>query len=319
MVYNTVLIPAATSTENLQALEEVKDFFTTDLGRGGNERWIYHILPEEVLDSKLVELADPQTRSNIDIITFQSCDAYESLNQDRFSAEDWDLPGGRWSFNAIYDGHCGHDTVEYVQSNFPSLVKASLERLLQTSGPGYLVDPSQVSRVLFKAVQQVDQSIVDALFRLFPQSQLEQMSEDEVEQHLHQHQSEWSDLAARCTQGSTVLAALSDPSRCHLWVVNLGDSQAVLGLRSPEADNGWSTKALSSSHNGNNPDERQRVAQEHPGEPHCLADNRLIGYLAPTRAIGDTWLKIPAIYTQKLFSRHCSDWLSLPRSQLFAS
>ncbi|KAG9316522.1 hypothetical protein JVU11DRAFT_2572 [Chiua virens] len=45
-MYNVVSLTAATSTENLQALDEVKDFCTTDLGRGGKQRWTYHILPE---------------------------------------------------------------------------------------------------------------------------------------------------------------------------------------------------------------------------------------------------------------------------------
>lgn len=104
MLYNVVSLSAATSTENLQALEEVKDFCTTDLGRGGRQRWTYHILSESAIDSELRRLCDPQSFPSVDSVTFQPCTEYVTLNQDRYSVEQWSLPGGTWHFNAVYDG-----------------------------------------------------------------------------------------------------------------------------------------------------------------------------------------------------------------------
>ena len=104
MIYNVVNLAAATSTENLQALEEVKYFCTTDLGRGGKQRWTYHILPEGAVDSHLHRLCDPRSSHSVDSVTFQPCSEYAHLNQDRYSAEEWDLHGGIWQFNAVYDG-----------------------------------------------------------------------------------------------------------------------------------------------------------------------------------------------------------------------
>jgi pyruvate dehydrogenase phosphatase len=104
MIYSTVNLQAATSTENLQALEEVKDFCTTDLGRGGKERWTYHMLPEAALDVELHRMSNATSSRSVDSVTFQPCAAYANLNQDRYSIEEWELPGGVWQFTAIYDG-----------------------------------------------------------------------------------------------------------------------------------------------------------------------------------------------------------------------
>lgn len=104
MLYNVVSLSAATSTENLQALEEVKDFCTTDLGRGGKQRWTYHHLSKNAVDNELRRLSDPHSSHSVDSVTFQPCTEYVSLNQDRYSIEEWDLHGGIWQFNAVYDG-----------------------------------------------------------------------------------------------------------------------------------------------------------------------------------------------------------------------
>lgn len=104
MVYSTVNLQAATSAENLEALEEVKDFCTTDLGRGGKERWTYHMLPEAALDVELNRMSNATSSRSVDSVTFQPCTAYANLNQDRYSNEEWELPGGVWQFTAIYDG-----------------------------------------------------------------------------------------------------------------------------------------------------------------------------------------------------------------------
>lgn len=103
-MYNVVTLSAATSTENLQALEEVKDFRTTDLGRGGRHRWTYHILSESAVDGELQRLCEHRSSKSVDSVTFQPCSEYGAFNQDRYNVEEWDLHGGIWQFNAIYDG-----------------------------------------------------------------------------------------------------------------------------------------------------------------------------------------------------------------------
>ncbi|KAH7922369.1 protein serine/threonine phosphatase 2C [Leucogyrophana mollusca] len=316
MVYGVVAIPAATSSENLQALEEVKDFCTTDLGRGGHERWTYHILPEPTLSVELQTMSNARSRRYVDSVTFQPCAAYASLNQDRYSIEDWDLPGGSWTFTAIFDGHCGHDTVNYVQRRLPSMIRMSLQALLQST-PNSPLNPELVSKVLTSSIRHLDDSIRSDLLSLLPPEQLENMNDAQLDQHVLHHYPEWCDVSAKCTQGSTVLVALTDPHNRNLWVANLGDSQAVLGTR--RGSGKWSAVMINSTHNGNNPSERRRIMRDHPGEQNCVSDNRVIGYLAPTRAVGDTWLKLPAIYTRRAFARHSPEWLSPGMIQQYAS
>jgi len=306
MIYSTVNLQAATSTENLQALEEVKDFCTTDLGRGGKERWTYHMLPEAALDVELHRMSNASSSKSVDSVTFQPCAAYANLNQDRYSIEEWELPGGVWQFTAIYDGHCGHDTVNYVHKRLPSMVRISLQALLQ-SVPTTSLKPELVSEALCNTVRHLDETIRSDLFDFLPHDRLAKMSDIQLNRLISQRDSEWNAVSARCTQGSTVLLALSDPLKKNVWILNLGDSVAVLGRRSLSGK--WSAVIANSMHNGNNPAECQRIQREHPSESACITDNRVLGYLAPTRALGDTWLKVPSVYTRRVFAPHLQDWL----------
>ncbi|KAF9244851.1 phosphatase 2C-like domain-containing protein [Melanogaster broomeanus] len=308
MVYDVISLSAATSTENLQALEEVKDFCTTDLGRGGKQRWTYHRLSESVIDNELQRLSDARSSNSVDSVTFQPYSEYTYLNQDRYSVEEWDLHGGAWQFNAVYDGHCGHDTVNFVYKRLPSMIRMSLQALLSSSSDT-VPSPELVSEALSNAIRHLDDSIRSDLFDFLPSDKLTSMSDAQLSDYIRRHKSEWDTISARCTQGATVILSLMDPLKRNLWIVNLGDSQAVLARkRSSE----WSALILNSLHNGNNPTECQRIMREHPGEYQCVSDNRVVGYLAPTRAIGDTWLKVPAVYTRRVLGEYTPDWMSPP-------
>ncbi|EGO00161.1 hypothetical protein SERLA73DRAFT_72899 [Serpula lacrymans var. lacrymans S7.3] len=316
IIYNVVSLPAATSSDNLNALEEVKDFLTTDLGRGGSERWTYRLLPEHSLNSEIERISTPQSHRSVDSVTFQPCTTYTARSQDRYSIEEWDLPGGNWLFTAIYDGHCGHDTVTYAQRRLPSMVRMSLQALLKSASSSSL-RPELVSRTLYDTIRHLDDSIRSDLFDLFPPDKLERMSDSQIKQHILNNGAAWAEISPMCTQGSTVLITLTDPSRKNLWVANLGDSQAVLGTR--RSPGKWTPVVINASHNGNNPSERQRIMREHPGEPYSISEERVVGYLAPTRAVGDTWLKIPAAYSRRLFTKYCPEWMSPRQVHEFAN
>jgi pyruvate dehydrogenase phosphatase len=99
-----VSIPSASSSENLQALQEVSDFSTTDMGRGGRERWTYRILREPLLSMELARMSNACSHRFVDSVTFQPCPLYHSRSQDRRIVEDWDMPNGSWLFTAVLDG-----------------------------------------------------------------------------------------------------------------------------------------------------------------------------------------------------------------------
>lgn len=104
--------------------------------------------------------------------------------------------------------------------------------------------------------------------------------------------------ARLCMYGTTALVALVDPDHQNLWVANVGDCQAGLSspflilahlltfplvLVSPNGPRKWKSELLTSNHNCDNDAEISRVVSEHPGEPECILDRRVLGALAPTR------------------------------------
>jgi pyruvate dehydrogenase phosphatase len=112
-----VSLTAATSLENLRALNEVRDFATTDMGLGGPELWTYRILQEPGLSTELQRLANPLSVGGVDAIDFQPCQLHEFRTQDRKCIEHWQMPSGglggppgggtgTWVFTAIFDGQC---------------------------------------------------------------------------------------------------------------------------------------------------------------------------------------------------------------------
>lgn len=94
----------------------------------------------------------------------------------------------------------------------------------------------------------------------------------------------------------------------------------MLGTRNSDSAAGWSAELLNVIHDGLNQEELARISAEHLGEVDCVRDDKVIGFLAPTRgrsehsgpivrriivrltALGDTWLKLPSTYTRRIFA-----------------
>lgn len=56
-------------------------------------------------------------------------------------------------------------------------------------------------------------------------------------------------------------------------------------LLSPKFTGDWDVEFLTTEHNGDNDAEIDRVYREHPGEPECVVNRRVLGALAPTRGM----------------------------------
>jgi len=220
------------------------------------------------------------------------------------------LPSGLkfWKYIA---GHAGHATVEHAFRTLPSMIKQALESLLRSfRGHGF---SAAISGILSDCITRFDHSITNDFTRIFPggPAALQGMSSTQI-RHLFQARmsggpgSQDLTAVARCLQGSTTIVTLTDPSKHNLWIANLGDSQAgMVGLnptdRQPSSSSyltffnaylvlasrthagGWSATFVTAPHDGNNRSEVMRVRNQHPGEPECLEDNRIIGLLGPTR------------------------------------
>src|SRR5260221_2490627 len=98
-----VSLTAATSLENLRALNEVRDFATTDMGLGGPERWTYRVLQEPGLSAELQRLANPLSIGGIDAIEFPTCQLHEVSTPDQKWIEDSPMAfaGGTLGITAI--------------------------------------------------------------------------------------------------------------------------------------------------------------------------------------------------------------------------
>uniref|UniRef100_A0A8C2YYR4 Si:ch211-15p9.2 n=1 Tax=Cyclopterus lumpus TaxID=8103 RepID=A0A8C2YYR4_CYCLU len=86
-------------------------------------------------------------------------------------------------------------------------------------------------------------------------------------------------------------ACVTHVSKGVLHVANLGDSRAVLGVKEPNGS--WSAVSLTNDHNAQNPEELQRILEEHPPSERKTAvrHDRLLGLLLPFRAFGDVRFK----------------------------
>lgn len=73
----------------------------------------------------------------------------------------------------------------------------------------------------------------------------------------------------------------------HMYVANIGDSMAVMGVCSDKG--AWSTRQITREHTADNPAEVKRILSEHPSSEadSVLKAGRLLGHLYPLRAFGD--------------------------------
>lgn len=91
-------------------------------------------------------------------------------------------------------------------------------------------------------------------------------------------------LSVAMSGSVAVVAQIDGP---HLHVAGVGDCQAVLGVLSE--DGAWTAKTMSVEHNTDNRAEVERILSEHPvnEKSTVIKMERLLGQLAPLRALGD--------------------------------
>ncbi|KAI0829675.1 protein serine/threonine phosphatase 2C [Trametes gibbosa] len=297
-----------------RAFDEVKDFATTDMDRGGPERWTYRMLPEPAVEEELRKLACPQTVGRADAVTLQPCRTWHYRSQDRHRVEEWAMPGGTWTYTAVFDGHMNHHTVDHISAALGPHLKDSLAAALR-SGHSQSALNTLVSGVIGHSLESLDGALVSDFLDVFPSSkpeELRRLQPSRVKQLLRGPPTDRKNTghlkAARAFGGTTALVALVDPTESYLWVANVGDCVAVLGQKDPAGT--WRGSVVNSIHNGSNPGELERIRAEHPEETDCTWNNRVLGFLAPTRAIGDAWLKLPAVYAELTFKHLDADWLT---------
>ncbi|KAG6375879.1 phosphatase 2C-like domain-containing protein [Boletus reticuloceps] len=200
-----------------------------------------------------------------------------------------------------YAGHLGDATVEHAAYHMPIIVREFLEEITRKHR-GRAVPPPLIADMFSSAIRAFDDAIANDVLELFPGGlqSVRNMPDDEIYTTLNDHATGGQNFkkARLCMYGTTALVALVDPDHENLWLANLGDCQGVMISETDHRT--WNFEILTTSHNGTNEHEVQRVKSEHPGESECVDDDRVLGAIAPFRCIGDTPFKQPPEFTRRI-------------------
>ncbi|TFK64337.1 protein serine/threonine phosphatase 2C [Pluteus cervinus] len=272
----------------------------------------YQVLEENELWKELNIMARPQTRSletsatssnergwRADMINFQPSPT--TRTQDRYIVTTLDLHGQKWTLTGVFDGHLGDATVEHVAHHLPIIIRDFMRDALANATPS-TITPAYISELFSKAIVAFDDAIAGDVLDLFGGIEgLENFSDAQIRSIIndrHRGGANWQKVRL-CMYGTTALVALVDPEHQNLWVANLGDCQAVM-VTSRGDEDGWNVEMLTTNHNGDNDAEVERVRLQHPGEPECVIDRRVLGALAPFRCLGDVPFKQPPEFTRRI-------------------
>lgn len=185
-----------------------------------------------------------------------------------------------WYEWAIFDGHAGSRTSQFLKDNLPKVVGEHLWEAKCMNKPNEALIVSTIK----KAFQSVDDEII---------------KESGKTLQAGGPFAEMVTTGAIAYAGSCALMALYDPVRSILRIANVGDSRAVLG-RWNSASQRYEAMPLSVDQTGFNQDEVERIAADHPGEEGIVdpESGRVFG-LAITRAFGDArWKWAEELYAK---------------------
>ncbi|KAJ3752243.1 phosphatase 2C-like domain-containing protein [Lentinula raphanica] len=252
-------------------------------------------------------------------------------NEDRFAiSEEWRLSGHYWQFIAVFDGHGGSTTAQYLAKHFTSHLRRSMElsfsytpesapspippspSTLQmpsaTTGdrndlspsPFILFTEKNISEFLRRQVRAFDEDLGQAVKDICPHPEL--LSDKEAFELYKNHR----EVIARARCGSTMAGILLDKTEMRMWVCCVGDSSVVLSTKSANSEKRKAV-LLNRHHTPHTPQEYHRVSMAHPSQERnniwLDGQERIFGTLSMTRAFGDFMYKFPTSFTTMLFSK----------------
>lgn len=175
------------------------------------------------------------------------------------------------SFFGIFDGHSGTFTSKKLSESMIQYVSNEISKLLNGNKKD---DKNVTSELLDKSLTNgfvsLDNDIIYSSFKnLFNKPTKDNML-----------------AALPAISGSCALLSVFNSVDKSLKVAVTGDSRALLGQIDPTTGN-WIVDSLSIDQTGDNEDEVKRIRDEHPNEPNCIRNGRILGSLQPSRAFGD--------------------------------
>lgn len=246
----------------------------------------------------------PSTPENMDFDSFLSKPlSAHSRSEDFLNAIEVQVAGGAagedrvqavcseengWVFCAIYDGFNGRDAADFLAGTFYETIRYNLNSLdmeftnelgFSNGFDDYFLGDGDMA-VPRRAKNQVLESL---------QRALNQAEND----FLYMVEQEMEDRPDIVSVGSCVLVGLIHGK--NLYILNLGDSRAVLATNDDEnkIDEFTKLKAvqLTDSHTVDNEIERRQLVSEHPDDPKTIMHGKVKGKLKVTRAFGVGYLK----------------------------
>ncbi|GAB0100908.1 pyruvate dehydrogenase [Sergentomyia squamirostris] len=219
----------------------------------------------------------------------------------------------------VFDGHGGSACAQVSSKRILRYIAASLinpselMRHLQENAKSFSFLQCHNDRLEF--VPEI-RDIYEESFNRYAQELTARKSnysvEDVMEQAILRLDADMSREAIEQTSVRTLAVAMSGAvacvahvDGCHLHVAGVGDCEAVLGSIN-ESTGQWTARKLSTEHNSQNLSEVRRIIGEHPPSERdtAIRMDRLLGQLAPLRALGDFRYKWPRETLHKVAGPH---------------
>ncbi|KAL1744580.1 phosphatase 2C-like domain-containing protein [Schizophyllum fasciatum] len=225
---------------------------------------------------------------------------------------------------AVLDGHYTDELSDYAAKVLP---RQLCDRISRTSCDAADFSAS-VERAFIEGIEEFDASLLDDVLKHFPQGPDTDWDDPlwddrgEVYEIIGYGKEDPIFCAVRRTiVGSTVIVAFVDKAKRNVWVASLGDSEAgallVVFLLGRIVDDRLHCVPVSDLRGVHNPSEVARLQAEHPNEPPVIFDERNLGRLPLTRALGDFPMKVSLSLTTRILSsaypsylgtNHIEDW-----------
>ncbi|OUC49529.1 protein phosphatase 2C, partial [Trichinella nativa] len=188
-------------------------------------------------------------------------------------------------FFGIFDGHAGTHCARTVASRLYDYMALPLlpEKLIREVSQGFHLPLVKMLNTSSNYVLNVRQAFKWAFKAL---------DDDLCEEAMQMHSGSPDLSALRCVLAGSC-ACVAYVKGQDMYIVQVGDSGAVLGVSTDEAH--WTARKLNEDHTADNQKEVNRIRSEHPpGEAlTVLRCERLLGELYPLRAFGDVRYKWP--------------------------
>lgn len=202
----------------------------------------------------------------------------------------------------IFDGHAGPACSQVISKRLMRYLAASLvppddlKTHLQSGAPSQsfinchndkLEFVSEIKDIYERSFEIFAQELTNTTLAGFQMHQVLENAFLRLDQDLSREALESPSIRTMSVAMSGAVAVVAHIDGPHLHIASTGDCSAVLGTVTDTGQ--WIAKKLTNEHNSDNVGEVRRLLNEHPATERdtVIRGERLLGQLAPLRALGD--------------------------------